>query len=443
MKILFFLLGGILITNTYQFYILFIGSKNISLTYILLIVGFLLLLFKQIKEKKHTVIFSLIKNDLILRYFLVFLVFLLISVIYSADKVDGLKICTMVSFGFMSYYLFSNVKLNIRKCVWVFVISTLPMAILMLFFSFNEPLKMKFLSLSITRLFIEPDTLKGVLRGYGPEMNNITYLYRQGGFFVNTSVGGLYLGLNIAILFALYVSEKNLWLKIVNQILIIVFVVALATTQSIGAIGAVLIAIFIATVLILFRDFRLWKRLLLLYMVFILTLCLCVKFNPSAKISMQKLIGIRKYDALHSMYFRKQIWQASWEVTKKNWVKGVGLSAKSWEIKYNPDAKKIGAPLNMPPHNMYLYVWGHSGILALGSFLLLLYTLFSNSIKSFIKYSQSYENLFAISTLMSVLILFLVGMTENFLLAEPRISISFWAIIGLVTNMLKNRSDEK
>lgn len=414
-----------------------IAGKDISLPYIFLTGGFLFLLFKQIKNKQYPEIFCLIKKDLVLKVFLIFLTFLLISVIYSVDKLDGLKICTMVSFGFMAYYLFSNVKLNIRKCVWGLVISTLPMAVLMIIISFSEPLKMKFLSLPFTRLFIEPNTLQEFLAC--PITNNIGSIYRQGGFFLNASLGGLYLGLNIAILFGLYVNEKKVWLKMTNLGLIIVFIGALVTTQSRGAIGAVLIAVLIATVLILFRNFRSWKRLLMLYIAFIFSLSLCMGFNPSGKISMQRLVKTYRNNTLHA---RKAIWRISWKVVKKHWFKGTGLSAKSWENKYSPEAKKLGierAYLSCFPHNMYLYIWGQSGILTLVSFLILLCALFSNSIKAFLNhFFKSGESFFAISAFMATLILCLVGMTENFPLADPRISIIFGVVNGFVSNILKN-----
>ncbi len=408
-KILLYIL---IILIPFQLYFTVHSNKHLTVA---LVLSFLLLLL-NIKDIKF-----LFEDDSI-KIYILFLLAIGIRGIFSKDKLEGLKYILYLGSGLVYYFVYLRSQVNKENIVLTLTLATLPMVFLMIYTYHNEKYEFTILRYPIMKLFIEPDTLQECLAVI--IYPNIHYSNRVGGFFINANICSLFLGLIFSLIFITFIYSKSLFKKILLSISLILFLISIIYTGSAGAIYSFVISFSISGIIFLIKKIQgVYRKILFFIFVLFFSISigrLLLKSNP-------RLIQMQKSEDFHG---RELIWKASWKVIKNVWFFGVGLSGKEWAEKYNPIAKEIGATENMPPHNMFLYIWGRAGIISSVLFALFFIVKIFTSIKNF----YLNNNLYSIAVVIATLWFLTQGMVENFPLMELRISAIYWLILSLEKN---------
>ena len=346
-----------------------------------------------------------------------FLLTITIRGIFAADKPETVKYILFLGMGLIYYQIYHYAEIKKENIVRVLVLSTLPMVLLMIYIYHHEQLELVILKQPLMKLFIEPDTLKEIFTVSYP---NIQEPHRVGGFFVNSNIAALNLGLLLPIIIWLLKVARNRW-KIIYGLIGSMFILAIIYTGSLGAIVALGFSGGAVGLILLFKLVRNKLPAILLgvgFLVFIFGLVLILRqSNP-------RLIQVQNNKDFHG---RQAIWKASWQVIKNNWLFGVGFSGNTWNKYYNPEAEKFSAPLGFPPHNMFLTIWAKSGVISAGLLLLFLILKIYESGKRFFLSGEWYS-LFLLG---STGWLFFQSQVENFPLMDLRIGAVFWILLAL------------
>ncbi len=395
---------------TYQIYFTFYFKKHLTAAFLLcFFISFLYL--KDIKK--------IFKDKTVIVY-IFFIISLALRGFFSYDKLEVIKYVLFLGSGILCYFVYLNSQIKKENIVLTLIISVLPMVIFMVYTYHNENLEFEILKHPLMKLFIEPNTLEDIFLGnFYP---NIYEAKRVGGFFINANICSMFVGLNFILLFSLFFFYKNLVKKIFLIIFGVIFFISIIYTGSKGATVAFILSFGISGIIfILERVIVRVKNKIIFLIIFLLTI-------SSVYYIMSKLSG-RKSDLqkLKDFHGRSLIWKASLEVIKKNWLFGTGLSGDEWSKNYNPEAIKIGASENMPPHNMFLYVWGKAGIFSAGLLFIFFILKIFNSLRNF----YIYHNQYSLAVFTATLWIFIQGMVENFVLMDLRISAVYWLIIAL------------
>lgn len=427
-KFFFYVTLFISVSLPFQIYFPIFKNKHATLTELFIFVGFLgLILLIRTEEDFFQKILKIF-DRLSIRFYFLFVIFAFLSLIYSEPRMEGLKLVIILSLGIFVFALFRRTPLAKKKIALSIILATLPMFFLMIYIFLNESKEMTFLRLPITRLFIEPDTLGGLVSGR--IRNNVLVWQRVGGFFVNTNVCSTYIGLILSLLTGLFFLEKDKYLRIVYSSWFLLGILCIYTTGSLNGVVSLTLFIFVAGIVLLWKGKKVINRrfiggILALLLVFSFV-GLKIRGGSQAKYFFNK---VKKQLVDKDFSGRQRIWWASTEVINKHWILGVGLGGERWNREYNQMAQKYKAPPNMPPHNMYLYVWGSCGILAFASLLLALFFAVKESYEKI-----SLQNCFPICGVLASVWILSSGLVTNLLFADPRINILFWIIIGLTQN---------
>lgn len=427
-KFLFYVILFISVSLPFQIYFPLFKNKHGTLTELFVFLGFLGFILLIKREGKFFQKILKIFDRLSIRFYLLFVIFAFLSLVYSEPRMEGLKLVIILSLGLFVFALFRKVQVPKKKIALSIILATFPMFFLMIYIFLNESKEMAFLRLPITRLFIEPDTLEGLISG--KIRNNVLVWQRVGGFFVNTNVCSTYLGLILSLLTGLFFLEKNKRLKFLYSACFFLTAVCIYTTGSLNGFISFLLFIVVAGIVLLWKGKKVINKkfiggILALLLVFSFV-GLKVRGGSQAKYFLNK---VEKQLVDKDFSGRQRIWWASTEVIKKHWILGVGLGGERWNREYNQMAQKYKASPNMPPHNMYLYVWGSCGILAFSSLLLALFFAVKESYEKI-----SPQNYFPICGVLASVWILSSGLVENLLFTDPRVNILFWIIIGLTQN---------
>lgn len=388
---------------TFQIYFTIYKNKNITLFILLIIILFILKFDSFIKTLWKEKIF----------FYFLFLVILSFAFFRSADKVDAFKHIAFLSLGSAVYHVYKDTNLKKQNIFNVLVLSSTFLVVLIIFTFFFEKYELQILNFKVMQLFIEPDTIKELLTG--KVQNNVLENNRTGGFFVNTNIAALYINLNLGILiWSIFTLRK----KLLYFLILFLFILGLICTGSIGGLYSLIMSsLFISLIYLLKKSYK---------FIFLISPILIIFFFAILKIS---YILNPRYPTLireQTFHGRTIIWNASWNVIKNNWLLGIGLDKVQWNKYYNIEATKLNAPLNMSPHNMFLFLWGKSGILALVFFILFFLITTIDNLKRF--YREN--NIFSLLILFSIFLIVLQGITENILLMDIRILSVFWMIMS-------------
>jgi len=388
----------------YQIYFSFYKDKNLTL--FLLIAGLFVIFrfktfFKEIFKDKNII------------FYIFFCIFLVLSFFRSYDKIDAFKQLYFLFMAIPVYWTYKKFIADKERILKLFVIATLPLTILIIFlFKFEVRYEREFLNNKIAKVFIEPDSLNAALKG--KRGYNAMGRYKVGGFFLNGNVASLYIGLNLGIIFWFIIRKKLGYLAVG-----ILNLIALANTGSYAGMGAFLIAIIFVLFVTCLKKFHF--RFVLYFLITFILLLVSIKINPIYR----KMHLIRD----RTFHGRIRVWRVSWEVIKRNWIFGVGLDKENWEKEYNKYTSTFYAPKNESAHNMFLFLWAKTGIFSLMFLILFLSMQFFKNLKRFFKEKNS--NFYSLVIVFSLILVILVGMTENIFFMNPRILGVFWMIIGL------------
>jgi|AntRauTorckE6833_2_1112554.scaffolds.fasta_scaffold00189_14 O-antigen ligase len=193
----------------------------------------------------------------------------------------------------------------------------------------------------------------------------------------------------------------------------LLFLVIIVLTYTRGSWLALLIFIFIIGAVK-------FKKLLL---VSILLALLVYSFVPTLQYRVNDTFNFQNYDS--SIVWRYNLYQDSWGIAKEKPVLGHGSDTASTLIEYNR-SYRLGSP---EPHNDYLKTFMETGIIGLGSFLLLIFSTAHYLYRKY-KYS-SLRKIKALNffLLASFLAISLVSFGDN-VLNDTALQWSMWFVIG-------------
>lgn len=386
-------------------------SKHVSLSIILAFLLFLVS-FNIDKVKKF------ISEKSVLT-FLLFLLFIFFRGIFDKDKLELLKYIVFLTSEVVLSYILVVQNVKKEKIITLLTISVLPLIFLMFYMYFNETRELEILKMPVMKIFIEPDTLNKMISV--PWEFNIFQSNRVGGFFTNVNTCGMFLGFILLMgIHLILLSSENFIKKIMFSVFNILVLCCILFTGSKGALISLCVSLIGVSFLVSFRVYSGFKRIIFLIVSLVIILVMSILFiNVSPRIK-----NFQDNDDFHG---RKNIWLASVEVIKKNWLFGVGLDEDIWNQKYNIGAQKFNAQFNVPPHNIFLYIWGKAGILAFVLFFLFfifkLYTSANNFLETI--------NLYSLLSFSCTLWLFIQGMVENFPFMDIRVGMLYWVILSL------------
>jgi len=393
----------------YQLFFSVYSEKHLTVALVLSSVLF----FLYIKDIKFLL------DDISVKIFILFLLTIGLRGLFSLNKLETVKYILFLGSGLVYYFVYLHSDIKKENIILTLVLATLPMVLLMVYTYHNEDKEFVILKYPVMKLFIEPDTLQNALSGIC--YPNIYESNRVGGFFMNLNTCSLFLGMLFTLVAGVFIYSENIFMKILFMIIMIFFLIGIIYTGSVGALIAFIFSICISGTFFILKKakntFRKFLYLLLFFVSIFFVNVILLKLNP-------RILNMQENQDFHG---RKLIWQASLEAIKRNWLFGTGLSGKEWDKVYNPFARGIGAQENTPPHNMFLYIWGRSGIIPV----VLLAMFF------IIKFYTSFKNFYLCNNIYSLIVFtatmwFLVQSTvENFPLMDLRITAIYWLILAL------------
>lgn len=303
---------------------------------------------------------------------LLFMVSILLSLIFSQDKMHSLREIYQYVSGILLCGIAASLprdnKKKVIKCILLagFLVSLL--ALYQYFFTFNNLLRL-----------IHQGTLS---------VNNfaLEYIERRRPFFpfVTPNILAGFLGMIIPLAFY---QKKNIWLA---APMLIAFFLA----KSLGALFSLLIGMF----LYFYLKGRLDRKKILSLMALGAAIILVAALRN---------IGQKQHlQPLFSAVMRLHYWQEAWKVIIKHPLTGIGPG-------------NFNLTLSRYAHNSYLQIWAETGILGIISFLLLAFF----SIKAGIK-NKAF-------LLACANIIFLAHNLVDFSFFLPEVSLIWWVILGL------------
>ncbi len=358
-------------------------------------------------------------KDKILFYALFWLM-LLTGFFYSGDKWDAFKHIFILGLGLPIYFIYKNVLGQRKIILKIFLWASLPLALFIILLFIKDAQKLQILSASWLRIFIDPKALQSLIDG--TTYYNVLSTNKEGGFFLNANDASIYMCFAIAVAGWLALTEKKPAVYLAAGA---IFILGLIFTGSYSGIYSFFIAVTVVTTLYFSRRSRVYKVILILALAIMFSFGGIKAFtalNPRYNNDQFKFLGDNMV-----MHNRLPIWRASVEVIKQHPWFGIGLDKDNWNASYNIFAPRYQAPLNTPPHNMYLFFWAKSGIFTL---LLLVWFLFSNIRYLLVKFYRDNE-IYCLAMFFCFIPLVLVGMTEAIPLMEIRILSAFFMLLGL------------
>lgn len=227
--------------------------------------------------------------------------------------------------------------------------------------------------------------------------------------------------------FALYFNQKNIIKRMAYFNLMLIFIILLSLTKSLGAILAVLSAF-----LIYYIIAKINTKYLITTLYFLLFLCALFPAMVTF------IYGQPAINDRSSFASRIMIWQSAQSILADNFVLGVGAS--NFQDKYLQYQKKFPDYLEWAvphPHNTFLTFWTSGGVLALIGFLILIFWIITN-ISNFI---LNNNNLSA-HTLYLILytLYFLIHSSVDTLYFKNDLSVLFWFFIALIVLQKNNNN---
>ena len=242
--------------------------------------------------------------------------------------------------------------------------------------------------------------------------------------FDNPNVLGQYLVLVIPVAFALCVSAKKAFERIVFFLICAVMLLCLIFTWSRAAWVAIVLALGFFVVM---KDRR-WSTICivaLIIMPFVL---------PESIISRITSIGNMKDS---STAYRVSVWIASLRIAKDYWISGIGLGSGAFERIYQHYALN-GAGFALHSHNFYIQLVVEMGILALLVFLAIIFLSYKQIVG--IKEKKSVNKNVALAIGGAIIGYLFQGMAEN-IWYNYRMVLIFWIYIAILQSgamLLKN-----
>ncbi|MFE4119948.1 O-antigen ligase family protein [Priestia sp. YIM B13486] len=383
-------------------YLLFIsfGGTNfsVSFTVLCLLGGISLIRFFEDHLKQK-----------ITRVFIIYILGMSFGLIYSPDINLGIKLTMYNLLAFLIMLAGQQIasKYSVESVLKNIVIFGLPIGIANVVFLLVPDLEISFLHTSVAKLFIDPGALRVLFdEGY----NNILDPRKAGTFFVNTNMAAVFFGILLWSSLSLRLKSK---VRSYN-IPVIIYFLALLSTNSRAGLGAFVFTLFLL-ILLNIKKKKTWFRLLIFTFPI---LSLGMLFVSSGLFD--NIVSRLSIEAIESDP-RMIIWQFA--LSHIHPLSGLGYGG--WEqISY-----QMGAELGkLPPHNNFLIAWSWSGILGVISLATLVFGVMYMSMKRY----KDTGNALYLSLMGAYGIVFFEGMFDNYFLHLYNISVLLFLITGLV-----------
>jgi len=323
-----------------------------------------------------------------------FVLALIISSIFSIDKINSLKEIYRYMSGLLIFltgiYLKDEYRIRVIKVMVLtgFLISLL--AIYQYSFGFRHILD-----------YLSKEKISSTFA--------LDYIQRQRVYFpfVTPNILGGYLAMIIPLILALWDKKKKLFLNPFFFFLISVSF-ALLLTKSLGA----LLSLFLALIIYFYLQGNLDRKRLLFVVGFLIIIGLIFLLRHS--VTKQHILPT------FSLTMRLNYWIDTLKIIKIAPWQGFGLG-------------NFNLPFTRYAHNSYLQIWAEMGILGIISILWLIFVVFKSSLKN-IKDSPTKHQIAGLITANAV---FLIHNLVDFSFFLPEINLIWWLILGL-TLSLKN-----
>ena len=246
----------------------------------------------------------------------------------------------------------------------------------------------------------------------------------------NPNIYGELLVLTMPFLGTVFFNSKSWWKKAFILCISLPIVVILLKTGSRSAWVSFAFAMFI---FVFFKNKKLLPFMILIGI-------LCIPILPQS-IYRRILTIFNPNDS--SIKYRKQILEPAIPMLKNYWLGGVGLGNQVFNTIYKR-YKSFALKTVAHTHNLYLQLWLEAGILALGSFILLIFRLFKKSmVLIFNKKDDSINNIL-IACISGIGGLMVMGFADHVWFYN-RILFLFFIVVGICLCGLKllNKQEEK
>ncbi len=395
--------------SVYLIFIPFAGANfNMSFAFL----GFLgslslVLSFRAHMEQKITWIF------------IIYLLGLSFGLLHASDVKLGMKLTFYNLLAFLIMLAGQRIasKFSVETILKNIVLFACPIGILNIIFLIFPNLELSFLQSSIAKLFIDPGALKIL---FGDGYNNILDPRKAGTFFVNTNVAAVFFGMLFWISLSLKFKSKRSY----YNALIVIYFLALLSTNSRAGLGAVAFTVFIL-ILMNIKKKKTWFRIIIFsFPVFILG----VIFVSSGLFN--NIVDRLSLRAIEDDP-RMRIW--SFALSHIDPI--IGLGYGGWEkISY-----QMGPELGtFPPHNHFLLVWSWSGILGVMALATLLFGILYMSVR---RYTRT-KNPIYISIIGCYTTVLFQGMFDNYFLHNYNIAVLLFMITGLILYIKPSADNE-
>jgi putative inorganic carbon (hco3(-)) transporter len=239
--------------------------------------------------------------------------------------------------------------------------------------------------------------------------------------FPNPNVMAVYLTAIAALIIGLTIFHYKGKIKAIMSVISISVATGIFLTFSRGAGLGLYLSIFFLSVA---RKKKILSFILIgILLIFPFVMPSNIK-NWAREIKYQPLVFLCNYD-------RISIYRNALNMIKHHPFIGVGVNTFSKNYaKYKlPEPENAKTPDSIYAHNIYLHTAGEIGLLGLGAFLWMLFSLFKKNIQIYNNLKDDYLQIISIS-LVACLIAFLInGFTETNLY-YARVAMIFWYIIG-------------
>ena len=274
-------------------------------------------------------------------------------------------------------------------------------------------------------------------------MDKVFYLDRPTGFFVHPNHFAAYISLSALLLGSCLLNEnkgnlksKKIWLLLDNLfepkfLILLVFLVTLLMTKSIGAIGAGIISVAGIIVINIIKSQLNKTNLIIIGL--IVSCLLLVVFSVDFNIIQKEASGFS-----HTFDRRIALSLASWDMLKDHWIFGVGGGSfySSFSQYRNLD---IGNTYYNYAHNDYLQFWIEYGIAGAVSLVAFIYLALRKNYKILKITNNKYQKSFAITSIVGTATLAIHSLVD-FPLHIPAYSIFYLSILSV--NLLVNNDKE-
>lgn len=344
---------------------------NLVHSFILLIFLFIWLIYKGASIRK----IQSLKYPLLL-----FCLALIISAVFSIDKLNSLKELYKYINGFLLFLIAASLAYKdrirlIRAIVWAgFIISIL--AIYQYFFGFRHILEYLAKNPSVSSFTLD-------------------YIQRKRVFFpfVTPNILAGYL---IMIIPLALINKNRAWF-------ILPLSFALLLTKSLGA----FLTLFLGLVIYFHLQGKLGKRKTIILFGLLIIISLLFMERTTA----QK----QYFQPVFSTLMRLSYWRETLSIIKSKPLTGMGIG------NFNLTQSRYA-------HNSYLQIWAEMGILGIASFLWLIIAIFQSATKNI----RSSSNKELIIGLIAANTVFLIHNFIDFSLFLPEVTFIWWTIFGLI-----------